>query len=81
MTTIEQVKADFELLDEWEDRYRYIIDLGRKLPALAPDLHNEHTRVRGCASQVWLHAWPEPRRKYSPRTRGQPSRRLAWSQT
>jgi cysteine desulfuration protein SufE len=61
MTTIEQVKADFELLDEWEDRYRYIIDLGRNLPALAPDLHNERTRVRGCASQVWLHAWPEQR--------------------
>jgi cysteine desulfuration protein SufE len=53
--SIEQVIADFEVLDEWEDRYRYIIDLGRTLVPLPPELHNEQTRVRGCASQVWLH--------------------------
>ena len=53
--SIDQVIADFEVLDEWEDRYRYIIDLGRTLAPLPPELHNEQTRVRGCASQVWLH--------------------------
>ncbi len=52
---ISHIKADFEVLEDWEDRYRYIIDLGRKLPPLAAELHSEETRVRGCASQVWLH--------------------------
>jgi cysteine desulfuration protein SufE len=53
--SLEQILSDFEVLDEWEDRYRYIIDLGRTLKPLAPELHNEQTKVRGCASQVWLH--------------------------
>lgn len=53
--SLDQILSDFEVLDEWEDRYRYIIDLGRKLKPLAPELHNDQTRVRGCASQVWLH--------------------------
>jgi cysteine desulfuration protein SufE len=53
--SLDQILSDFEVLDEWEDRYRYIIDLGRTLKPLAPELHNEHTKVRGCASQVWLH--------------------------
>lgn len=53
--SFEQIKSDFEVLDDWEDRYRYIIDLGRSLKPLAPELHCETTRVRGCASQVWLH--------------------------
>jgi cysteine desulfuration protein SufE len=53
--SIDRIRSDFEVLDDWEDRYRYIIDLGRALPPLAPELHNDITRVRGCASQVWLH--------------------------
>ena len=53
--TLDQILSDFEVLDEWEDRYRYIIDLGRTLKPLPPELHNDQTRVRGCASQVWLH--------------------------
>ena len=53
--TIDKIRSDFEVLDDWEDRYRYIIDLGRVLPPLPAELHNEITRVRGCASQVWLH--------------------------
>lgn len=53
--SLDQILSDFEVLDEWEDRYRYIIDLGRTLKPLAPELHNEQTKVRGCASQVWLH--------------------------
>ncbi len=52
--SIEAIKSDFEFLDEWEDRYRYVIELGRELDRLADDEKNEQTRVRGCASQVWL---------------------------
>ena len=52
--SIDTIQADFEFLDEWEDRYRYVIELGRELPALADAEKNEQTKVRGCASQVWL---------------------------
>lgn len=53
-TQIEQLKATFEMLPDWEERYRFIIDLGRKLEPLDDDERNEATRVRGCMSQVWL---------------------------
>lgn len=53
-TRIEQLKTTFEMLPDWEERYRFIIDLGRKLEPLADDERNEATRVRGCMSQVWL---------------------------
>jgi cysteine desulfuration protein SufE len=52
--TIATLQSDFELLDDWEDRYRYIIELGRALPAFPDALRTEATKVRGCASQVWL---------------------------
>lgn len=52
--TIQNLQSDFELLDDWEDRYRYIIELGRTLPDMPPSLKTEATKVRGCASQVWL---------------------------
>jgi len=52
--SIDDIAADFAFLDEWEDRYRYIIELGRALPALNPSEKNEANKVRGCASQVWL---------------------------
>lgn len=50
----QQIADDFEFLDDWEDRYKYIIDLGRQLPEMPPEDKTENTRVRGCASQVWL---------------------------
>lgn len=53
-TTIEAIRADFELLDDWEDRYRYVIELGRQLVPLPASAKTEANRVRGCASQVWL---------------------------
>ena len=59
MTTIDQITADFALLDDWEDRYRYIIELGRALEPLPEAEHTEGNRVRGCASQVWLSTRPE----------------------
>lgn len=56
MNAIDTIIADFELIDDWEERYRYVIELGRALEPLADADHNEGTRVRGCASQVWLKA-------------------------
>ncbi|MEM6746463.1 MAG: SufE family protein [Pseudomonadota bacterium] len=45
---------DFAFIDDWDEKYRYIIDLGRRLPALTDAEHSEENKVRGCASQVWL---------------------------
>ncbi len=53
-TTIEEVLEDFEYLDDWEERYQEIIDLGRKLPALDDSYRTEAYRVKGCVSQVWF---------------------------
>jgi cysteine desulfuration protein SufE len=53
-TTIQAIRDDFEFLDEWEDRYRYVIELGEALPAF-PDADRTPTnKVPGCVSQVWL---------------------------
>lgn len=54
MTAIDDLIADFEILDDWEDRYRHVIDLGRQLPPLAQSAHSPESKVRGCASQVWI---------------------------
>ena len=51
---IDDIIENFELLDQWDDRYRYVIELGRTLPPLAEEAHNEANKVRGCASQVWM---------------------------
>jgi cysteine desulfuration protein SufE len=52
--SIDEIIGNFELLDEWDDRYRYLIELGRGLPELPEDARSEANKVRGCASQVWL---------------------------
>ena len=52
--------ADFEILDDWEDRYRHVIELGRDLPPLPEADHTAENKVRGCASQVWLAAKVAP---------------------
>jgi cysteine desulfuration protein SufE len=51
---LDDIIADFELLDDWEDRYRYIIDLGRQLAPLPDQARTEGNKVQGCVSQVWL---------------------------
>jgi cysteine desulfuration protein SufE len=51
---IDAIVDDFALLDEWDDRYRYVIELGRKLAPLDECDRNERNKVQGCASQVWL---------------------------
>lgn len=53
-TTIEDVIENFSLLDEWDDRYRYVIELGRKLPPLPDESRTDANKVPGCVSQVWL---------------------------
>ena len=55
---VDELVANFELLGPWEERYRYLIDLGRKLPPMPPGEKTEATQVRGCMSQVWLTARP-----------------------
>lgn len=52
--SLEAIRADFALLDDWEDRYRYVIELGRAMPAFDDAWRTEQNKVRGCASQVWL---------------------------
>ncbi|TYC56476.1 SufE family protein [Rhodobacterales bacterium] len=53
-TSIDDILETFEFLDDWEDRYKYLIDLGRELPDLLDDQRTEDNKVRGCVSQVWL---------------------------
>lgn len=52
--SLETIRSDFSLLDDWEDRYRYVIELGRALPPFPDDQRTDANKVRGCASQVWL---------------------------
>ena len=54
MPEIEEIVDNFSVLDDWDDRYRYLIELGRELPPLTPAAHNDANKVQGCASQVWL---------------------------
>lgn len=51
---LDELAAEFDLMDDWEERYRYVIDLGRELASLSEAERSEGNRVRGCASQVWL---------------------------
>ena len=58
--TIDEIIDNFALLDEWDDRYRYVIELGRTLGALPEELRTETNKVQGCASQVWLGTKVQP---------------------
>jgi cysteine desulfuration protein SufE len=52
--TIDEIRDNFALLDEWDDRYRYVIELGRMLKPMPEEEHSAVNKVQGCASQVWL---------------------------
>src|SRR5881397_2148329 len=54
MTTIDEIRDNFALLDDWDDRYRYVIELGRTLTPMPEEEHSAANKVQGCASQVWL---------------------------
>lgn len=53
-TTLDEILETFDFLDDWEDRYKYLIDIGRSLPSLPDTEKNDINKVRGCVSQVWL---------------------------
>ena len=57
---LDVLAEEFASLDDWEERYRYIIDLGKELEPLSDDEHDDANKVRGCASQVWLVTEPGP---------------------
>src|ERR1700760_2010542 len=54
MMAIEEIRENFELLEDWDDRYRYVIELGRTLKPMPEAEHSAANKVQGCASQVWL---------------------------
>ncbi|MET0220411.1 MAG: SufE family protein [Tardiphaga sp.] len=54
MTAIDEIRDNFSLLEDWDDRYRYVIELGRTLAPMPEAEHNTANKVNGCASQVWL---------------------------
>ncbi len=65
MNQFSDIAADFAFLDDWDERYKYLIDIGRKLADYPADKRDEHHKVKGCASQVWLthdldQSGPEP---------------------
>jgi cysteine desulfuration protein SufE len=58
--TIDEIRDNFALLDEWDDRYRYVIELGRTLDPMPEAEHSAANKVQGCASQVWLSKQIDP---------------------
>ena len=54
MPSFDDIAADFAFIDDWDEKYRYLIDLGRRLDPLTDEERSEANKVRGCASQVWL---------------------------
>jgi cysteine desulfuration protein SufE len=57
MKTLDDIADVFELLGDWEQRYQYLIELGEKLPAMPAEYKTEENKVKGCMSQVWVHAY------------------------
>lgn len=60
MMTLDDVVETFELLGDWDQRYQYLVELGRKLPPLPEAARVEANRVQGCMSQVWVRAYRDP---------------------
>jgi cysteine desulfuration protein SufE len=60
MTTIDEIIENFAVLDDWDDRYRYVIELGRTLAPLPEAVRTADNKVQGCASQVWLGTTVQP---------------------
>ncbi len=59
MLSLDEISDIFELLDDWEQRYQYLVELGEKLPAMPARYKTEDNRVKGCMSQVWVQAWAD----------------------
>jgi cysteine desulfuration protein SufE len=58
LSSFEEIRDDFAALDDWEDRYRYVLELGHTLDSLSEGARNDVNKVRGCVSQVWLECTP-----------------------
>ena len=61
---IQDLIDDFAFLDDWEERYMHVIDMGKQMPPLSPEERNDVTRVKGCVSQVWLVSKFDPNTGY-----------------
>jgi cysteine desulfuration protein SufE len=59
LSAIDTIRSDFASLDDWEDRYRYVLELGHTLEPLSDQAHSDINKVRGCVSQVWLECEPK----------------------
>jgi len=66
MTTLDEIIDNFSLLEEWDDRYRYVIELGRALSPLSDQDRTDANKVQGCASQVWLATTVRPNGQRGP---------------
>lgn len=55
MTSFEEIRDNMAFLEDWEDRYRYVIELGRQLEPMPEEMKTSETKVDGCASQVWIY--------------------------
>ena len=64
--TIDEITENFSLLDDWDDRYRYVIELGRSLPPFPEEARTQSNKVQGCASQVWLSTRMQPNGEHGP---------------
>lgn len=60
LPSIDEIVDNFELIDDWEERYRYLIELGRMMPPLPDEARVDANKVPGCASQVWLETGVAP---------------------
>lgn len=52
----QEIVEEFSLFDTWEEKYEYLIDLGKKLPPIDPVFKTEENKIKGCQSQVWMHS-------------------------
>ncbi|TVR06706.1 MAG: SufE family protein [Salinarimonadaceae bacterium] len=59
-SNIDEILSNFELIEDWEERYRYVIELGKLMPKLPEEAYRDDNKVQGCASQVWLETHVEP---------------------
>jgi cysteine desulfuration protein SufE len=62
--TEQEIVEEFELFDDWADKYQYIIELGQKLPVLDEKYKVDENRIKGCQSSVWLHAYSKDGKIY-----------------
>lgn len=69
-SALTELEDEFALLPDWEERFRYVVELGREVAPLSDAEHNDANKVRGCASQVWLVSEPSPENPEALRFRG-----------